>query len=57
MANNMKNRRARGQCATCTNKSERFYCDACRVKNNAKVREWRFKDFMKRESKRPCDGK
>lgn len=49
--NNHKKRRARGQCATCTNKSERFYCDSCRLKNNEKVREWRLRDSLMREQR------
>lgn len=40
--NNYRNRRARGQCATCKQQSETFRCNECRTKFNAKLREWRF---------------
>lgn len=49
--NNYRNRRARGQCARCTKQSERFYCDECRERLNARMREWRFRRSMEREQR------
>ncbi len=51
--NNYKHRRARGQCASCTNQSETFRCDECRAKlrayNKTYGREYRFRKSMERE--------
>lgn len=49
--NNYKNRRARGQCATCTEQSAGFRCDECRKKLNDYLREWRFNQSIRRENR------
>lgn len=49
MGNNYKARRARGQCADCTKQSQSFRCDDCKVKLNARLREWKFNRSMNQE--------
>jgi hypothetical protein len=46
--NNYKNRRLRGQCATCKKQSARFRCDECREKFNSYIRDWRFEKSIQK---------
>lgn len=52
---NYKNRRARGQCASCTNQSTAFRCEQCRARlreyNKSYGKEYRFRKSMEREKR------